>query len=858
MRHKLALTIALAGFCVVTALGVGMAGASPAQNPLTGTEGILPSAPPSTTPASPPCPRKSEEGKETETQAQLQADKAESECSAPPPGTDSAEPETPTTPSVTAPSPEAPGGVHLGATINGNPTRTESHKGAAQNQRVGSSRARGAGTNGGISFPSATGGGEQPPPNAPSGGQPFSSGGSPTPANPTTTITGFGPARIGAPNFVINSFQIPPFLLPIYQACGTQYGIPWEVLASINKIETDFGSDLNVSSAGAEGWMQFLPSTWATYGVDANGDGRKDPYNPVDAICAAANYLHAAGGSHDIYKAVLAYNHASWYAQEVLATARAYGKLPENLVGSLTGLTEGAHFPVAADSRYADEISTHQMLRRATPGARSPFAGSAETISSSPTRRGINIFSHSGAPIVAVNDGVIKAVGRSRRLGHFIVLEDAYGNRYTYAELGQIARTRGGVLTPNGGGQPLVNAQNLRPRMFALPARRRQGGRTVLAAHIEQSHPPLAPGTHVTGGTVIGFMGTGAGAADPHINFAIRPAGQGASRIDPKPILDGWKLLEATAIYRADGKDPFSHGLGVSAVLLLSRDALQKRVLADHKLSLPACARHDIATGGTDRRVLALLEYLVAKGYRLKVSSLQCGTRESASSNSVAKHGSEESIGISAIDGTPVSGHQGPGSPTDSLIKAVLALQGAMRPQRVVSAENLPGPVSFARHGRRDRIQIGYLPSYGIDYVSPFLNATTGRIDQGVDFTGTGPILAVGDAEILQTGAPGWPEGGGVLYRLLNGPRAGAVIYVFEGARATVHSGQRVSAGQQIALFVPGGSIEMGFANAAGVPLSHAEYSEGVETVWGHKMAAFLAELGGASSLSPSLGHTGG
>ena len=142
--------------------------------------------------------------------------------------------------------------------------------------------------------------------------------------------------------------------------------------------------------------------------------------------------------------------------------------------------------------------------------------------------------------------------------------------------------------------------------------------------------------------------------------------------------------------------------------------------------------------------------------------------------------------------------------------------------------------------------------------MSPFLNATTGRIDQGVDFTGTGPILAVGDAEILQTGAPGWPEGGGVLYRLLNGPRAGAVIYVFEGIRATVHAGERVSAGEQIAVFVPGGSIEMGFADAAGVPLSHGEYTEGVETVWGHKMAAFLADLGGPSALTPALGHPGG
>ncbi|HYH60296.1 MAG TPA: lytic transglycosylase domain-containing protein, partial [Solirubrobacterales bacterium] len=124
-------------------------------------------------------------------------------------------------------------------------------------------------------------------PNEPQGPpEPRDPDGTPTNSNPTVTIADFGAAPVGVPNFVIDSFSIPPFLLPIYQACGTQYGIPWEVLASINRIETAFGTNLNVSSAGALGWMQFIPSSWEAYGVDANNDGRKDPYNPVDAICA--------------------------------------------------------------------------------------------------------------------------------------------------------------------------------------------------------------------------------------------------------------------------------------------------------------------------------------------------------------------------------------------------------------------------------------------------------------------------------------------------------------------------------------------------------------------------------------------
>ena len=301
------------------------------------------------------------------------------------------------------------------------PTRAKGgNDGVTRNQSIGDSSG-GGGTNGGVSanggvdFPAPPAAETSPRPGATRRHRQFSSGGSPTASNPTATIATFGPAPIGVPNFVIDSFEIPPFLLPIYQACGTEYGIPWEVLASINKIETAFGTNLNVSSAGAVGWMQFLPSTWETYGVDANGDGRKDPYNPVDAICAAAHYLKAAGGSGDLYNAILAYNHADWYVQEVLLYARAYGKLPADLVGSLTGLTEGAHFPVAADARYADDISTRAALKRATPGQRDKYGNAADVISSSPTRRGINIFAAEEAPVVAVNDGVIEKMGRSEQ-----------------------------------------------------------------------------------------------------------------------------------------------------------------------------------------------------------------------------------------------------------------------------------------------------------------------------------------------------------------------------------------------------------------------------------------------------------
>jgi murein DD-endopeptidase MepM/ murein hydrolase activator NlpD len=70
--------------------------------------------------------------------------------------------------------------------------------------------------------------------------------------------------------------------------------------------------------------MQFMPTTWDRWGLDADGDGIADPWSPQDAIYAAARYLAAAGGAQDLSRAVLAYNHAQWYVDEVLQLARAF------------------------------------------------------------------------------------------------------------------------------------------------------------------------------------------------------------------------------------------------------------------------------------------------------------------------------------------------------------------------------------------------------------------------------------------------------------------------------------------------------------------------------------------------------
>ena len=114
----------------------------------------------------------------------------------------------------------------------------------------------------------------------------------------------------------------------LYQAAArTCPGLSWTVLAAIGQVESNHGRNAGVSSAGAMGPMQFLPSTWAYYKVDGDGDGVADITNPFDAVYGAAKYLCASGagrGGQSLYDAVFAYNHADWYVRLVLDLAARY------------------------------------------------------------------------------------------------------------------------------------------------------------------------------------------------------------------------------------------------------------------------------------------------------------------------------------------------------------------------------------------------------------------------------------------------------------------------------------------------------------------------------------------------------
>ena len=683
------------------------------------------------------------------------------------------------------------------------------------------------------------------------------------------------PKTRGVPNILLDGFRVPPFLLPIYQAAGVQYGVRWEVLAAINSIETDYGRNLNVSTAGALGWMQFMPSTWAGYGVDANNDGRRDPYNPVDAIFAAARYLRAAGAGTDLRQAIFAYNHADWYVNDVLRRAHALSALPPEVVSSLSGMTLG-RFPVAAPATYAGRLSQKAIRARVS-------SGNASIATEGGTRRGRRIFAKAGSPVVAVQDSRVIAMGDSPRLGTFIRLRDSYGNTYTYGHLAKLATvypvakprkqsltsirrelgvsasdpaprhaaTAGGqvktapraaattdlprpalralhpdvatpaadapapvtapavetpivaqppapviaptlpiaqVLAPAAPGRPLPTVTQLHPDASApaaatpAPTTIPAGVSAFRAAFAEPEAidrrdlvlKPLRRGAKLIGGTVIGRIGAasldfaapqGADAeaeqraeraaattlqrADaPHLYFEVRPAGAKTPRIDPKPLLDGWRLLDSTAIYRAQNPvlsaaEGDQHRLSIGEVMLMSKEQLMRHVLDNPDIEIYECGRADIRAGIVDRRVLAALEFLAARGMKPTVTSLHCGHGFFTASGNVSEHSSGDAVDVAAINGVPIAGHQGPGSITDKAVRALLTLQGTMKPHQIITLMQYAGTdntLALADHW--DHIHIGYHPSADAGTISALRPDQWDRLVSGLGRI-RNPVVAI-------------------------------------------------------------------------------------------------------------------
>ena len=224
---------------------------------------------------------------------------------------------------------------------------------------------------------------------------------------------------------------IPSELIPIYDRAAVDSELGGRgavVLAAINKIESDFGRNLGPSSAGAVGWMQFMPATWSAYGVDGDGDGRRNPDSPADAIPAAAHYLRANGAPADWYGAVFAYNHADWYVRDVLALADRY-----------QGACTTADGPDAGDGggRLAWPTTVHTIT--------APFGEQRP----GHLHAGIDIGAPAGAPIMAAAAGrvvVRQTAAVSGGYGNYVCVQHSARLRTCYAHMADVYVANGDNL----------------------------------------------------------------------------------------------------------------------------------------------------------------------------------------------------------------------------------------------------------------------------------------------------------------------------------------------------------------------------------------------------------------------------
>jgi murein DD-endopeptidase MepM/ murein hydrolase activator NlpD len=299
-------------------------------------------------------------------------------------------------------------------------------------------------------------------------------------------------------------------LLGLWQRAGSAYGIPWQVLGAIDKVESNFGRNMGPSSAGAIGWMQFMPDTWLRWGTDANGDGVADPWNPDDAIFSAARYLAAAGGASDIYRAVYAYNHADWYVQEVLGLANLYGS-DGSVAFSLDRLqisleTERAAVVAANErlvaARQQSVADAQAALDRAQQrSAAASFAPAASEILGGPSYSSGYVFPVGGGP------GIVFA-------SH---------THHDYPAV-DIAAPMGSPL------YALANSVVL--RSWSVPDSRCGIGLTLRAfdgqvwtyCHLSVLDADVLPGVSLTAGQPVGLVGATGHATGPHLHLQLQPA----------------------------------------------------------------------------------------------------------------------------------------------------------------------------------------------------------------------------------------------------------------------------------------------------------------------------------------------
>jgi hypothetical protein len=146
----------------------------------------------------------------------------------------------------------------------------------------------------------------------------------------------------------------------------------------------------------------------------------------------------------------------------------------------------------------------------------------------------------------------------------------------------------------------------------------------------------------------------------------------------------------------------------------MSKQQLTNRVLQDPRVKIYACGRRDIRAGLIDRRILATIEFLSASGLDPTVNGLECGHSLTAATGVDAAGATGSSLDISAINNVPILAHQGSGSVTDITIRRLLTLQGAMKPDEIVSLMSYKGQTdTLSLPDHANRIQVSFTPLYG-------------------------------------------------------------------------------------------------------------------------------------------------
>jgi murein DD-endopeptidase MepM/ murein hydrolase activator NlpD len=369
------------------------------------------------------------------------------------------------------------------------------------------------------------------------------------------------PTPISTPPTVAQSLSFQQ-LVALWQGAGSAYGIPWEVLASINKVESNFGRNMGPSSAGAVGWMQFMPSTWERWGLDANGDGVADPWNPEDAIYAAARYLSAAGGTQDISRGVFAYNHAQWYVDEVLQLAHTFGSGGLDTTFKLDRLQvslDGARKDVAEANRQLLAALRDQRALAKLEGRWQARAEGAQLLSK-------QLDLQKTATLVGVREHAA-AVRVARLRAKLRQAADALTQARTQALSATTAPTAGalfaspvtndsGYVFPVGGGPSVVSvshhhhdypaadiaapegsplyalADSVVLKSWAQPdpycgiglTLRASDGQEWTYCHLSYVDPQVVEGAVLSAGQPVGLVGSTGDATGPHLHLQLDPA----------------------------------------------------------------------------------------------------------------------------------------------------------------------------------------------------------------------------------------------------------------------------------------------------------------------------------------------